>query len=162
MLGSNSYEFNSTMECRDRDDESVGGGGYNNINLLRNGRGKCTSLFASLENRSWNSCWVIFLAKSKHWTFTMGDLFVVSFRLGHNEWIRITLETNCTDYRRRQCFNVFMSSFDSWNCFLSNKFYWSSFRRFSSFSLKHKRRTLHSLLAQALQFMMEHTQRDNK
>lgn len=41
MLGSNSYEFNNTMECRDRDDEdSIGGGGYNNINVLRNGRGK--------------------------------------------------------------------------------------------------------------------------
>ena len=42
MLGSNSYEFNSTMECREMHDgdDSVGGGGYNNINLLRNGRGK--------------------------------------------------------------------------------------------------------------------------
>lgn len=40
MLGSNSYEFNTTMECRDRDDDSIGGGGYNNINLMRNGRGK--------------------------------------------------------------------------------------------------------------------------
>lgn len=41
MLGSNSYEFNNTMECRDRDDDdSIGGGGYNNINVLRNGRGK--------------------------------------------------------------------------------------------------------------------------
>lgn len=43
MLGSSSYEFNTTMECRDRgsdDDHSImGGGGYNNINLLRNGRG---------------------------------------------------------------------------------------------------------------------------
>lgn len=40
MLGSSSYEFNTTMECRDRDDDSIGGGGYNNINLLRNNRGK--------------------------------------------------------------------------------------------------------------------------
>lgn len=43
MLGSSSYEFNTTMECRDRgsdDDHSImGGAGYNNINLLRNGRG---------------------------------------------------------------------------------------------------------------------------
>lgn len=45
MLGSSSYEFNTTMECRDRgsdDDHSImggGGGGYNNISLLRNGRG---------------------------------------------------------------------------------------------------------------------------
>jgi hypothetical protein len=42
MLGSSSYEFNTTMECRDRsdDDSILGGGGYNNINLLRNGRGE--------------------------------------------------------------------------------------------------------------------------
>lgn len=42
MLGSSSYEFNTTMECRDRsdDDSMMGGGGYNNINLLRNGRGE--------------------------------------------------------------------------------------------------------------------------
>lgn len=41
MLGSSSYEFNATMECRDQDEDSIsGGGGYNNINLLRNGRGK--------------------------------------------------------------------------------------------------------------------------
>ncbi|KAL7013311.1 hypothetical protein ACKWTF_015326 [Chironomus riparius] len=41
MLGSSSYEFNTTMECRDRsdDDSIMGGAGYNNINLLRNGRG---------------------------------------------------------------------------------------------------------------------------
>ena len=43
MLGPSSYEFNTTMACRDRrrdDDHSImGGGGYNNINLLRNGRG---------------------------------------------------------------------------------------------------------------------------
>lgn len=45
MLGSSSYEFNTTMECRDRDDDSVGGGGYNNINLLRNGRGKRQNAF---------------------------------------------------------------------------------------------------------------------
>ena len=40
MLGSSSYEFNTTMECRDRDDDgnNSGNGGYNNI--MRNGRGK--------------------------------------------------------------------------------------------------------------------------
>ena len=44
MLGSSSYEFNTTMECRDHDDDGVGssggGGGYNNI--MRNNRGKKT------------------------------------------------------------------------------------------------------------------------
>lgn len=54
MLGSNSYEFNSTMECRD-DENSVGGGGYNNINLLRNGRGEkwtkiTKNLFCIIQN----------------------------------------------------------------------------------------------------------------
>lgn len=40
MLGSSSYEFNNTMECRDRDSDSIGAGGYNNISLMRNGRGE--------------------------------------------------------------------------------------------------------------------------
>lgn len=81
MLGSNSYEFNSTMECRDRDDESVGGGGYNNINLLRNGRGKFDPFILYLHHLKTDLQALLshFLAKSKHWTFTMGDLFVVSF-----------------------------------------------------------------------------------
>ena len=55
MLGSSSYEFNTTMECRDRgsdDDHSImGGGGYNNINLLRNGRGgEFLNLHEMLQN----------------------------------------------------------------------------------------------------------------
>jgi len=47
MLGSSSYEFNTTMECRDRsdDDSIMGGAGYNNINLLRNGRGELINFF---------------------------------------------------------------------------------------------------------------------
>lgn len=56
MLGSSSYEFNTTMECRDRgsdDDHSMmGGGGYNNINLLRNGRGgELKKLFCGLQKK---------------------------------------------------------------------------------------------------------------
>lgn len=42
MLGSSSYEFNTTMECRDCDDDgggsSSGRSGYNSIR--RNNRGK--------------------------------------------------------------------------------------------------------------------------
>lgn len=54
MLGSSSYEFNTTMECRDRDDDSIGGGGYNNINLLRNGRGELIFSFSNVFHFEWD------------------------------------------------------------------------------------------------------------
>lgn len=64
------------MECRDRDNDSIGGGGYNNINLLRNGRGK----------QEWNGKCQILLRNLSQCDSILNFAKINSWKFLHSFW----------------------------------------------------------------------------